>query len=85
MIRWHLSYSLFVGYTKVIKFFKDLAPSVSGIIDLPLIITEGFPKFEEVKDAFQLVQQTVKSKTLTQEEIISAINSAAALKKGENK
>ena len=44
-----------------------------------------FPKFEEVKDAFQLVQQTVKSKTLTQEEIISAINSAAALKKGENK
>ena len=42
-------------------------------------------KFEEVKDAFQLVQQTVKSKNLTQEEIISAINSAAALKKGENK
>ncbi len=33
---------------KVIKFFKDLAPSVSGIIDLPLIITEGFPKFEEI-------------------------------------
>ena len=44
-----------------------------------------FPKLEEVKDAFQLVQQTIKSKTLTQEEIISAINSAAALKKGENK
>lgn len=44
-----------------------------------------FPKIGEVKNAFQLVQQTIKSKTLTQEEIISAINSAAALKEGELK
>lgn len=40
-----------------------------------------FPKIDEVRNVFQLVQRIIKAKTLKQEEIISAINSAATLKK----